>query len=418
MAAIARGLLGLAGILTLAWCVSEDRWRIPRRTVVGGIALQIALALLLLRFPPATRLFFLLDDAVNALQRATDAGTSFVFGYLGGGPPPFQITHEAATFILAFRALPLVLVIGALASLLFYWGILQRLVQGFAWLLRRSMGIGGALGLGAAVHIFVGMIEAPLLVRPYLASMSRGELFALMTCGMAGIAGTMMVIYATILGPIIPNALGFILIASVISTPAALAVSAIMIPFDAAASQAAQLVSDEPASGAMDAIVRGTTAGMRLLVNIIAMLVVLVALTSLVNGALALLPGWGGAPITLQRALGLLFAPLMWLVGLPWSQALTAGQLMGTKTVLNELVAYLNLAQLPPGSLSPRSQLMLTTALCGFANLGSVGIIIGGMGAMIPERRSEVASLGLRSLVSGTAATCMSAAVVGMLLAV
>jgi len=382
------------------------------------IALQIALALLLLRFPPATRLFFLLDDAVNALQRATDAGTSFVFGYLSGGPPPFQITHEAATFILAFRALPLVLVIGALASLLFYWGILQRLVQGFAWLLRRSMGIGGALGLGAAVHIFVGMIEAPLLVRPYLASMSRGELFALMTCGMAGIAGTMMVIYATILGPIIPNALGFILIASVISTPAALAVSAIMIPFDAAASHAAQLVSDEPASGAMDAIVRGTTAGMRLLINIIAMLVVLVALTSLVNGALAQLPGWGGAPITLQRGLGLLFAPLMWLIGLPWSQALTAGQLMGTKTVLNELVAYLNLAQLPPGSLSPRSQLMLITALCGFANLGSVGIIIGGMGAMIPERRSEVASLGLRSLFSGTAATCMSAAVVGMLIAV
>ena len=217
MAAIAHGLLGLAVILALAWCVSEDRRRIPLRTVFGGIALQIALAVLLLRFPPATRVFFLLDDAVNALQKATDAGTGFVFGYLGGGPAPFQVTNPASSFILAFRALPLVLVIGALASLLFYWGILQRVVQGFAWLLRRSMGIGGALGLGAAVHIFVGMIEAPLLVRPYLAKMSRGELFALMTCGMAGIAGTMMVIYTSILGPIIPNALGFILIASVIT---------------------------------------------------------------------------------------------------------------------------------------------------------------------------------------------------------
>ena len=417
MGEVAHGLMGLAAILALAWALSEDRARIPLRTVVGGIALQIALAVLLLRFAPATRVFLLLDDMVNALQKATDAGTGFVFGYLAGAPAPFQITNPGSIFILAFRALPLVLVIGALASLLFYWGILQRVVQGFAWLLRRSMGIGGALGLGAAVHIFVGMIEAPLLVRPYLASMSRGELFALMTCGMAGIAGTVMVIYATILGPVIPNALGFILIASIISTPAGLAIAAIMIPFDVAHSEPAQLVTDDPATGAMDAIVRGTAAGLQLLINIIAMLVVLVALTSLVNLGLALLPAWHGAPVTLQRLLGWVFSPLMWLIGLPWPQALVAGQLMGTKTVLNELVAYTNLAQLPPGSLSPRSQLMLITALCGFANLGSVGIIIGGMGAMVPERRSEVANLGLRSLLSGTAATCMSAAVVGMLLA-
>jgi CNT family concentrative nucleoside transporter len=416
MAGVVHGLLGLAAILALAWCVSEDRKHIPLRTVVGGLALQIALAVLLLRFPPVKRVFLLLDDAVNALQKATDAGTGFVFGYLGGGPAPFQVTDPASSFILAFRALPLVLVIGALASLLFYWGILQRVVHGFAWLLRRSMGIGGALGLGAAVHIFVGMVEAPLLVRPYLASMSRGELFALMTCGMAGIAGTMMVIYATILGPVMPNALGFILIASVISTPAGLAVAAIMIPFDVAANRPVDMITDDPATGAMDAIVRGTAAGVKLLVNIIAMLLVLVALTSLANAGLALLPAWHGAPVTLQRLLGLVFAPVMWVIGLPWPQALLAGQLMGTKTVLNELVAYLNLAQLPPGSLSARSQLMLITALCGFANLGSVGIIIGGVGAMIPERRSEVASLGLRSLFSGTAATCMSAAVVGMLL--
>lgn len=412
---IARGFLGIAAILALAWCVSENRRAVPLRTVLGGVILQFALAALLLRFPPAARVFLVLDDAVNALQQATNAGTSFVFGYLGGGPAPFQTVDSASSFILAFRALPLVLVIGALASLLFYWGILQRVVQGFAWLLRRSMGIGGALGLGAAVHIFVGMVEAPLLVRPYLARMSRGELFALMSCGMAGIAGTMMVIYATILGPVIPNALGFILIASVISTPAALAVAAVMIPFDALASEPAQLVSDDPASGVMDAIVRGATAGLQLLINVIAMLIVLVALTTLLNLMLGVLPEWHGAPVTLQRLLGILFAPLMWLVGLPWSEARAAGQLMGTKTVLNELVAYLNLAQLPAGTFAPRSQLMLTAALCGFANLGSVGIIIGGVGAMVPERRSEIAALGLRSLVSGTAATCMSAAVVGIL---
>src|ERR1039457_7011530 len=278
MAVIARGLLGLAMILALAWCVSEDRRRIPVRTVFGGIALQIALAVLLLRFPPATRVFFLRDDAVNALQKATDAGTGFVFGYLGGGPAPFQVTNPASSFILAFRALPLVLVL--------------------------------------VLVLVIGAL-ASLLVRPYLAKMSRGELFALMTCGMAGIAGTMMVIYTSILGPIIPIALGFILIASVISTPAGLAVAAIMIPFEPAGSPSAQLVTDDPVTGAMDAIVRGTAAGVRLLINIIAMLVVLVALTSLVNLALALLPAWHHAPVTLQRLLGLVFAPLMWLIGVP-----------------------------------------------------------------------------------------------------
>jgi CNT family concentrative nucleoside transporter len=412
---IGRGLLGLTAILALAWCLSEQRRRIPLRTVLGGVVLQFALAATLLRFPPAARIFLLLDAAVDALQRATDAGTRFVFGYLGGGPAPFQIIDAASTFILAFRALPLVLVIGALAAVLFHWGMLQRLVRAFAWVLRRSMGVGGALGLGAAVHIFVGMIEAPLLVRPYLARMSRGELFALMTCGMAGIAGTMMVIYATILGPVIPNALAFILIASVISTPAGLAVAALMIPFDAAGEPAAELAGEDPASSTMDAIVRGTAAGLQLLLNIVPMLLVLVALAALLNLALAALPAWQGEPITLQRLLGVLFAPLMWLLGMPWREATVAGQLMGTRTVLNELVAYLDLARLPAGTLSPRSQLMLIAALCGFANLGSVGILIGGVGAMIPQRRAEVAALGLRSLLSGTAATCMSAAVVGIL---
>ncbi|HXP97272.1 MAG TPA: Na+ dependent nucleoside transporter N-terminal domain-containing protein, partial [Telmatospirillum sp.] len=226
-----QGLLGMAGLLALAWLISEDRRSIPWKTVFGGLLLQLMLALLLLKVPGTTNVFFLLNHGVEALQTATDAGSGFVFGYLGGGPLPFAETKPGASFILAFRALPLVLTISAISALLFHWGVLQRIVLGFAWLLRRSMGVGGALGLGAAVHIFVGMIEAPLLVRPYLARMARGELFGIMTCGMAGIAGTMMVIYASILGPVIPNALGNILIASLISTPAGLAVSALMVPF-------------------------------------------------------------------------------------------------------------------------------------------------------------------------------------------
>src|SRR5665213_4431737 len=226
-----RGLLGIAVLLLFAWALSEDRFRVPVRVVAAGVLLQFALAILFLRFPPAAKVFLLLNDGVGALQRATDAGTGFVFGYLGGGPLPFAETQPGAAFIFAFRALPLVLVISALATLLFYWGVLQRIVSGFAWVLRRSIGIGGPLGLGAAVHIFVGHIEAPLLIRPYLAKLERGELFALMSCGMAGIAGTVMVLYASLIGPVIPDALGNILVAAVISTPAALALAALMVPF-------------------------------------------------------------------------------------------------------------------------------------------------------------------------------------------
>ncbi len=409
-----QGLLGMAGLLAGAWAISEERRSIPWRTVAGGLILQLVLALLLLKVPGATRIFLLLNHGVEAIQAATDAGSSFVFGYLGGGPAPFAESRPGADFILAFRALPLVLTISALSALLFHWGILQRIVMAFAWVLRRSMGVGGALGLGAAVHVFVGMIEAPLLVRPYLARMSRGELFAIMSCGMAGIAGTMMVLYASILGPVIPNALGNILIASLISTPAALAVAALMVPF-VPGDAAGQFHVETAAANAIDAIVRGTTDGIGLLVNIVAMLLVLVALVTLVNMGLSTLPDVAGAPITVQRGLGGLFAPVMWSIGMPWHDARTAGDLMGTKTVLTEFVAYLDMAALPESALSLRSRLMTTYALCGFANFASLGIMIGGLGAMIPERKTEVIHLAAKSVLSGTIATCLSGAVVGLL---
>jgi CNT family concentrative nucleoside transporter len=410
-----RGLLGLAALLAIAWALSEDRRRIPWRTVAAGVLLQLALAVLLLGFPPANAAIFLLNDGATALQNATQSGTSFVFGYLGGPPLPFAETHPGASFILAFQALPLVLTISALASLLFYWGVLQRITAAFAWLLRRAMGIGGALALGAAVHVFVGMIEAPLLVRPYLARMQRGELFALMTCGMAGVAGTVMVIYASFLSALIPNALGNILIASVISTPAGLAVAALMVPFGPAEAAEERLVVQDPPVSAMDALVKGTIDGIPVLVGIVATLLVAVALVALVNAALGELPHWGDAAITLQRIFAWPFRPVMWLIGLPWDQAGAASALMGTKTVVNEFVAYLNLSGLPPDTFTPRSRLIVTYALCGFANFGSLGIMIGGLGAMIPERRHEVVVLGLRSILSGTLATCMSGAVAGML---
>ncbi len=403
-------IAGIGVVLAVAWGLSEDRRAVPWRTVAGGMALQLALALVLIGFPPATRAVLALNDAVHALQTATDAGTRFVFGYLGGPPFPFAEPFPGAAFVLAFRALPLVLVISALAALLFHWGVLQLVARGFAWVLRRTLGVGGALGLGAATHIFVGMIEAPLLIRPWLARMQRGELFALMTCGLAGIAGTMMVSYAAILGPVIPDALGHIMIASVISTPAALAIAALMVPFRPN-DEEARIVLPHPPASSLDALVKGTAEGLPILAGIIAVLLVTVAIVTLLNNILGLLP-WG---LTLQGLFALPFRPLMWLIGVPWAETGVAAHLMGTKTVLNEFVSYIGLANTPAEALSPHSRLILTYAMCGFANFGSLGILIGGMGAMVPERRDEIVALGLRAILSGTLATCTSGALAGLL---
>jgi CNT family concentrative nucleoside transporter len=409
-----RGLLGVVALLATAWLLSEDRKRIPWRTVVAGVVLQWALALTLLAFPSAIALTVLLNDGAIALQAATLAGTRFVFGYLAGPPLPFAETDAGASFILAFQALPLVLTISALAALLFYCGLLQRITAAFAWLLRRTMGIGGALALGAAVHVFVGMIEAPLLVRPYLARMQRGELFALMTCGMAGVAGTVMVIYASFLASQIPNALGNILIASVISTPAGLAVAALLVPFGPAETSEERVVIADPPHSALDALVKGTLDGVPVLISIVATLLVAVASVTLLNAMLAELPDWGHGSITLQRILALPFRPVMWLIGLSWQEAHAAATLMATKTILNEFVAYLKFSTLPVDTFAPRSRLIVTYALCGFANFGSLGILIGGLGVMVPDRRHEVVVLGMRSILAGTLATCMSGAVAGV----
>jgi CNT family concentrative nucleoside transporter len=339
-----------------------------------------------------------------------------VFGHLGGGDAPYETAFPENSFVLAFRALPLVLVIGALSSLLFHWRVLPMLVRGMAWVLRRTLGIGGALGLGAAANVFIGMVESPLLIKPYLQQMSRSALFALMTTGMATIAGTVMVLYATLIGDAVPDAMGHILTASMINAPGALIIAGILIP-QAAIEGVEQIPDIDRQSGsAIDAITRGTLDAIPLVLNIIAMLIVMVALVSIVNGLLGLLPAPGGAPLTLQQLFGWVFAPVVWLIGIPWQEAVTAGQLMGIKTALNELLAYLELASIPADALSERSRLMMTYALCGFANFGSLGIMIGGLGAMAPARRTEIVALGLRSILAGTIATLMTAALVGALL--
>ncbi len=410
-----QGLIGYIALLLFAWALSENRWRIPLRLVITGLALQWALALLFVKLPWAAEGFLLLNHGVDALQRATNAGTSFVFGYLGGGPLPFAETSTGASFVFAFQALPMILVVSALATLLFHWGVLQRIVNGFAFVLRRVMGVGGALGLGAAVHIFVGNIEAPLLVRPWLGRMQRGELFALMTCGMAGIAGTVMALYGSILGPVIPQAIGHILTAAIISTPAALAVAALMSPFHGAGDDKEAYTIGAPALSSIDALAKGTADGITFFANITATLIVAIACVTLVNMALGLLPQMGGEAITLQAIFALAFRPVMWLIGVPAAEAETAARLMATKTVLNEFIAYVDLSKLAPEALSEKSRLIVTYALCGFANFGSAGIMIGGLTAMCPDRKQDIVDLGLRSVLSGTIATCLSGAVVGVM---
>jgi CNT family concentrative nucleoside transporter len=408
--------LGIVALLAFAWAISENRLAVNWKSAGAGLAVTLVTAVLLLEVPQIKLAFGAVNGAVEAIAAATTAGTSFVFGYIGGGPAPYAVTSPANEFVLGFQALPIVLVMSVLTTLLFHWRILPPIVRGFSWALERTLGVGGAVGLSTAANIFLGMVESPLFVRPYLNGLARGELFMIMTGGMATIAGTVYVLYATILKNVIPDVAGHILIASIMSAPAALLVSQLMVPVpEDERTDMGEIKIGPVADSTMDAIVRGTVAGLELLLNIIAMLIVLVALVHLVNAIFGLLPDVAGGAITLQRMLGYVMAPVCWLMGVPWHEAVTAGSLMGIKTVLNELIAYVELAKLPAGALDDRSRLIMLYALCGFANFGSLGIMIAGLTVMAPERRADIVSLGGKSIVSGTLATCITGAIVGVL---
>lgn len=417
-----QSLFGLIFLLGVAWTVRDRTVPLSRRRALRiagtGLAIQFGFALVLLQAPGVAQLFLALNQGILALQAASEAGTSFVFGYLGGAPLPFEPDKGADTFVLAFRALPLLVLISALAQLFYHWGVLQRLVRVFAWILRRTMRVDGAVGLAASANIFLGMIESPLLIRAYLGALSRSEMFATMTVGMATVAGTVMALYANLLSETLPDALGHILVASMISVPAALTVSRLMVsPTEREEAKRRGKIRPPEAEthSAIEAIVRGTLEGAQLLINIIAMLAVTVALVYLINGALGLLPDLGQGDLTLQRLLGWVFAPVAWAMGIPWHEAGTAGALLGTKTVLNELIAYLELSQLDGDALSPRSRLITLYALCGFANPASLAMMIGGLSTIVPDRRDEIVALAPRCLLAGTLATCLTGAMVGVL---
>ena len=418
-----RGLIGIAVLLALAWGLSEDRAGHPGwRWIGGALALQGALALVIVRVPAVWELMAYANSAVQAVEKATLAGSSYMFGYLGGAPLPFQLAEGAAPpLVIAFQILPLVIVFSALAALLWHWGVLRAAVNGLSFLLRRTLGVSGVVGLSGGANMFLGVVESPLVVRAYFATMSRAELFQVMTLAMATISGAILILYATTLSQTVPDATGHMIAASLISLPAALLIARIMVPGKGGEGTAVSTDSagDQDEAGlrfesSIDAIVKGTMDGMQLFLAVIAVIIVVFALVALVDQALALGPLVDGEPLTLKRLLGWLCAPLMWLIGVPWAEAQTAGALMGTKAVLNEYVAYLELAALAPGSLAPRSVLIVTYALCGVANLASVGLLVSTIGTLCPERRAEAAGLGMNSWVAGNLATAMTGAWIGL----
>lgn len=409
---IAQAFMGIFTFIGFSWFMSEDRHAVKKRLILRGLGIQIALAILLTQFPIISTSFSYLSKGVEALKAATQAGTVFVFGYLGGGSVPFEA--KGSTFIFALQALPMIMVVSALSMLLFYLNILPWIVRKISWFWRKVLNIGGALGTAAAAKVFLGNIEAPLIVRPYLKNFSRSELFTIMCCGMATTATTVMALYATILEGTIPNTIGHILTASIISIPAAITLARVIVP-ETAEKTSGDVVVPYQFSNWMDAVSRGTSDGLNIFLNIAAMLIVVLALVTLGNSILGLLPSIGGEAISFERIFGIFFAPITWLMGIPWSEAIISGKLLGTKTVLNEVVAFVELSKLQPGALSTTSSLIMMYAMCGFANFSAIGIVIGGMSAMVPERRQEIVSLSLRSMIVGTLATCLSGTIVGLL---
>ncbi len=421
---IGQSIVGIVGLFAIAWALSEQRRQPPWKTMAAGFGIQFSLALLFLKLDLLQGFFEGAQSAILALQAATIAGTGFVFGYVGGGDAPFEITNAGASFILAFQALPLIIVMSAISALLWHWRVMPIIMKGFSFVFQKTLGVRGAVGLSAAANMFVGMIESPLLIRPYLARLSRSELYIVLTVGMSTVAGSVLALYAMVLQDVIDNPVKHLLIASLLNAPAGIMIARILIPETAGDGPGDTGTGDNEDEadfsgtsygGSMEAVTRGTADGLQIFLNIVAMLIVLVALVALVNFALGLFPDVLGAPLTLQRMLGWIFAPFVWLMGIPWAETVEAGALMGTKTVLNEIIAYIELANLPAESLSERSRLILTYAICGFANLGSVGIMIGGLTAMAPDRREDIINLAPRTVLAGTLATSMTGAIVGLI---
>lgn len=410
---ILQAVFGILVFVVFCWIISENRKKVNYRRIGAGLIVQTAIAAIILHIPFARKLIGYMTDGVMALKNATIEGTSFVFGFLGGGALPFEV--KGNTFVFAFQTLPMVIVISALSMLLFHWKILPFIVRGISWIMKKSLGVGGALGVYSAAKVFLGQTEAPLLIRPYLKDMSRSEIFSIMCMGFATTSALIIGLYAMILDATLPHSMVHLITASIISIPAALTLSRIVVPPTSLGTEGSMVVPYE-FSGPMDAVAKGTSDGVRLFINIIAMLIVFVALVSLCNRMLGLFPNFLGEPVTLQRLLGVIMSPVAWLMGISWQEAKTAGSLLGIKTILNEFYAYTQLAQIGSTGLSAHARTVMAYALCGFANISSIGIMIGGLGSIVPEKRQDILSLSFKALIVGTLASCLSATIVGILI--
>lgn len=410
-----RALAGMALFIAICWLISEARRRFPWRAVAVGLSVQVALALLLTQVPAVTSFFAGIAHVVDAVQSATQAGTMFMFGYLGGGEPPFRVEPGASTFIFALQALPAILLVGALAALLWHWRILIWVVRGSAWLFGRLFGVSGPVGVATSACIFLGMVEAPMLVRPYLARLTRAELFIIMVDGLSVIGGSMMILLGTLLEAKVPNAFSHLLIGSLIATPMAITLARVIIPAPTDGPPPEPMALDTHYRSSLEALTTGTLQAVRMAVNITALLIVFVSLIALVNKGLAMLSP-GEVPLTLSMILGKLLAPVAWLMGVPLADVEPAAALLGTKLITNEVVAYTDMMALPPGELQPKTMLMMTYALCSFGNIGSVAILIGSLSSMAPEKVGEVVQLGFKALLAAFLTTCMTGALMGLLL--
>ena len=410
----ARALIGIALIIGIAWAVSENRKKFPWKIALGAVGIQFAFALILFGVPVVRNGLFAANNVVDGLIAATAYGTQFVFGPAFGTQAGWeQITGQPGP-IFAVHLLPLIIVVAALSAILWHWRILRWITNGFAYIFRRLLGLGGAISLAVSANVFMGMTEAPILVKPYLKKMSRSEIFILMTVGFATVAGSVLVLYGVFLKDVLPNALGQLLAASLIAAPAAVAMALIMIP----ETETDQQDGGEPDfayESTMDAFATGASDGLKIVANIVTMLIAAFALLFLVNIGLGALPNVGGAALSIERILGWVFSPLMYMIGVPMSEAAQSGSLMGVKTVLTEFVAFLQLAGPEGAGLSQRSSMITAHAICGFANFGSIGILIGGLSIIEPERRTTFLELAWKTLLAGTLATCMSGAIVGAL---
>lgn len=409
----ARALLGIAAIYLVCWLLSESKRKLPWKVILGATAIQIAFALLLYGLPPVRAGLASAGVVVDALQSATRAGTSFVFGYVGDNTA-WTFTDATPGPLFFFQILPLIIVVAALSAIFWHWHILRWVTKGFAFVFSRTMGIGGATSLAVSANVFMGMTEAPVLIKPYIPRMTRSEIFIVMTAGFATIAGSVLVIYVTFLQPVMANPLAQLLTASLMAAPAAVAVSLTMVPEVTAVSERASEPDFEYHS-TMDAFATGASDGMKIVLNIATMLIAALALLYLVNVLLGAAPDVGGEPLSLQRILGWIFAPLMYLIGVPWDEAAKAGSMMGVKTVLTEFVAFIDLSAVPADEMSDRTRRIVANSICGFANFGSMGILIGGLTIIAPEKREVFLSLAWKTLVAGTFATCLSGAIVGLL---